>query len=425
MSGLNQFLSLLGTCLVVGVCTFCQSPPPEGLIPQSEGLSLMDNSIRFFEEHALDSTTGAFYSDLDVSGQITSPYIHLVALSRLTYALAYSSEFFPERLAKAERAGRFILEKMVLRDSLGPYFVESFHVDSGPEIPKVLGLWQQSYGLGGLAELYRQTQDQGLLDSLHALFPAYIKRFRDAERGGFCQSSLPNQGPILTDKSLQSLLYPVSAALAGLWEADTANRAQYEPIMAEHLQKLAHNCWDEQKGWVKVAFDQDWQPKSVEEVSPGHNFQLAWVLMKGAAWPFVSQQEGAAYRHLGKQIIRRTMNQPVWDGGPKQGFFEAWHPGKDSLTSDLKSWWQTCEALIALSFVKEEQADNLQALYGFFSQHFPDRARGNEYFHLTAENLPVETELKGSMGKSSYHVTEMVRYLIQHGVMQPSQVAIF
>lgn len=87
------------------------------------------------------------------------------------------------------------------------------------------------------------------------------------------------------------------------------------------------------------------------------------------------------------------------------------NPVTSEVTDNRKTWWQHCEALIALSLSDgsfEEEQKNLEAYY--FST-FPDQQNGGEFFYVDAENQPLTEELKGSIGKSAYHTIEMIRFL--------------
>ena len=96
-----------------------------------------------------------------------------------------------------------------------------------------------------------------------------------------------NTGQISGSKSLQALLYPITAYMENLWLADSLHKAKYELYLKENINLAYKNGWDDKRGWVTIKFDDSWtscKHKSVENicftVNPGHNFQFASVLLR-------------------------------------------------------------------------------------------------------------------------------------------------
>ena len=376
----------------------------------------MGNLIAFYTENGLDPRTGAYFSEIDNRGKVVSDKIYTVALSRLIYAMAYSSEFFPQNLPKARAAVDFQLNNMLGEDEFGPYFLSWFS-ETHPDVGKELDIWQQAYGLCGLVELYRQTKDASLLLKIHQLHIALVKRFQDKQSKGFVAHYTVGEGQEKDSKSLQSLMYPITAYLVNLWLADESNRSQYQPLLEEHIRMLASIGWDHSTGWVNVKFDENWQackhePDNIcNTVSPGHNFQLAALFLRASHWPFVSEKHQRAYRTLGESIVDVTLDKFIYnEQGIQGGFARAYNPLTNQSEDRRKSWWQHCEALIALSLANN-QNEKRDKLLNFFMNHFFDRQFGGEYFLLDAKNQPHINELKGSIGKSAYHTTEMIRFM--------------
>lgn len=401
---------------------FGQNKP--GKIEQATRISILKNSINFFERHAYEPKLGAYYSELDSKGKRLSDKVHLVALSRMVYALSYASSIEPAYETKAQEAANFILKHMLLEDSLGAYFASTYLPGKDEAVAnRSLGIWEQAYGLCGLSEWYRVSGDKDLLAQIHYLFDLFIQRFYDAEQGG-CYDYYIIDGPNDNrPKSFQSAIYPVSAFMANLWEADVENRPKYEAYLARHLDLAYKKLWNPRTLWVNITFDQDWNVCGISEegcccfdVMPGHNFQLAWTLLRARDWNFIAQEKRHKYDSLGQFIIQTTLKHPVW-GDPTnlaQGFYEQVNPETNTLISRKKSWWQHCEAIIALSFVKAKYSDELEQLERYFTHFFVDFELGNEFFYLDATNQVYKEEPKGSLGKSSYHTAEMVKYLLKN-----------
>lgn len=379
---------------------------------------LVENSIRFFDENAFDQDSGVYFSEVDATGKVISNKVHLVALSRLIYALEYASRFDSKYKKRALDASDFFLQNFIAKDSLGIHFIETTTNNRKPKSPENIGIWQQSYGLGGLAAICRLKKDETSLKLLHEAFEGYQAHFYDVESKGFVGSYDMDKGIQYEDKTLQSILYPMSAALFYMWEQDVENRANYEPFIKENTSLLLKHGWNPKLGWVNLKFDRKWRLCGKENnaepcfnVVPGHNFQLGWVLLKASTLPFLSPDVQLQCKKLGTVIIENTIKKPIWDGSVSNGFISEVNPVTGELLSKQKTWWQHAEAITALSFVKDTNTSEYHELLGFFKNNFVDFENGNEHFFLNEDNSPVYDEPKGSMGKSSYHVTEMVYYL--------------
>lgn len=374
--------------------------------------SSIKNSISFFDK-AFDTKRGVYFSELDFYGDTTSSKIYTVALSRLIYGLAYSSKYFPENLIRAEHSTMFQLTKMLGKDSVGLYFMPE--VGEGKNsLPESLDIWQQAYGLCGLTEVYRSNADEQLLTQIHHLNKAFVERFRDKKDGGFYGEYNLISGGISGTKTIQSLMYPITAYMANLCLADNENRHEYEEIIKEHLSVAYSKVWNDSLGWVNTKFDDKWNPiiESKEKVwvTPGHNFQFAALMLRSAEWPFISNEKQEEYKKLGKRILKKTLKKDIWiNSSITNGFYGGINPLTNEVLDKNRSWWQHCEALIALSFCPEFKED-FELIKNFYFNAFVDVKNGGEIANVDLNGKPI-IEHKGQKGKSIYHHIEMLRIL--------------
>ncbi|WP_075589893.1 AGE family epimerase/isomerase [Labilibacter marinus] len=379
--------------------------------------SSIKNSISFFDK-AFDNSRGVYLSEVDFLGDTISSKIHTVALSRLIYGLAYSSKYFPENLKRAERLAKFQMSRMLEKDSVGLYFIPE--VGEGKiSQSESLDIWQQAYGLCGLTELYRSSKDAGLLAEIHHLNEAFIERFRDTENGGFYSEYNLNSGVVSGTKTIQSLMYPITAYMANLWLADKTNRLKYEEIIKEHLSIAYSKVWNDSIGWVNTKFDDKWNPmiesKEKAWVTPGHNFQFAALMLRSAKWPFVSVENQVKYEKMGTSILKETLTKDIWiNDSITKGFYGGINPLTNKVLDKNRSWWQHCEALIALSFCPELK-EEFESIKQFYFDSFVDVKNGGEIANIDLEGKPI-IEPKGQKGKSVYHHIEMLRVLNETGM---------
>jgi len=376
--------------------------------------------LGFFDKNAYDPEIETYYSEIDNDGQVVSKKVYNVALSRLIYGLSYSSIINTSHLDQAQKAIDFQVNNLTGKDSVGNYFISYFDVQSDDSDQSTdLDIWQQAYGLCGLSEFYRNHPSDELLAIIHRFHDAFVHRFHDKIHGGFYGNYNTKTGRISGSKSLQSLVYPITAYMENLWLADSLNRNKYEPYLKENLSIAYEKAWNEELGWVNIKFDDSWNvcehqsdKKVCFNVSPGHNFQFASLLLRTKYWDFLTAKEQGKYEDLGIEILSNTLNKPIYPASNlSQGFFSEINPITNKVIDDRKTWWQHCEALIAFSLAGEKFEIKLIELEKFYFNAFTDTDKGGEYFYLDRNNVPQIDELKGNIGKSTYHTIEMIRFL--------------
>ncbi|GAA6139720.1 hypothetical protein NBRC116583_34670 [Arenicella sp. 4NH20-0111] len=375
-------------------------------------------SVDFLKKNAYSPEARVFYSDIDNKGRVSTSKVYLVSLSRTIYALSFSSKYVPENLALAKQSAEFLTENLIFEHDGLAYFLPEYDLSSGSS-PKVreLDVWQQAYGLTGLVELYRNWPDPELFRIIELMHIAFVNRFSDLKNGGFWGRYSLENGPIFSSKSFQSTVYPVTAYMNNLW-AISPNPKPLQALLSKHVQYAHDYLWDSAKNWINIRFDSDWgvcpnADGKCFSVAPGHNFQLAWLLLNTRNWTFISKENQHKYDILGRRIISATLEKEIWGESSKGGFFSEYDPSDSQRISHLKAWWQHSEAIIALSFY-DPSSQKLKDLLDFFELSFKDRVYGGEYFYLDKDNRPILTEPKSSIGKSAYHTVEMYRFLIEN-----------
>ncbi len=375
--------------------------------------------IQFFDQNAYQPNSGVYLSEIDNQGKTLSHKVYNVALSRAIYGLAYASVFDSSYLKKAETMGQFLTDHLTARDSVGNYFASFYDLQAErADSSQSFDIWQQAYGLCGLSELYRLQPDDQLLSHLQNYHEDFVARFHDKTHGGF-YGNYDSSGQVSGSKSLQSLMYPITAYMENLWKADAANRAKYEPYLKENLAIAYEKVWNKDLNWVNIKFDDVWTACAHESaenpcftVTPGHNFQFASLLLRTKDWDFLSEAEKNKYQALGLEILKTTLAKPIFPQQDlSQGFYSEVNPVNNAIVDDRKTWWQHCEALIALSLAGDRYVKEIATLEAFYFEHFPDKVNGGEFFYLDAQNVHQTDELKGSIGKSLYHTVEMMRFL--------------
>jgi len=379
----------------------------------------IEKLLNFFNENAYQENEGTYYSDVDNEGNVVSDKVYNVALSRLIYGLSYAKDVDVSYLAKAEKAADFQMEKLIIKDSLNTHFASFFDLKTNKaDSSKNLDIWQQAYGLCGLSELYRHSPSKNLLDKIHQSHDSFIKTFHDSKVGGF-YGSYADDAQVEGSKTLQALIYPITAYMENLWSIDVENRVKYEPYLRENIQIAFDKGWNKELGWVNIKFDDSWNPCQHSSpdsicfsVTPGHNFQYASIFLRTKDWNFLTNKEQLKYQEFGIDVLSTTLEKPIFpEKDLSQGFYSEVNPVSNEVTDKRKTWWQHCEALIALSLADGKFKVKAKNLENFYFNTFSDKEYGGEFFYVNEFNIPQADELKGNIGKSAYHTIEMIKFL--------------
>lgn len=410
--------TLIQITIILGLFVSCKEDNKANINPETHENEI-ENLLNFFNEHAYQLASGTYYSEINNKGEVVSDKVFNVALSRLIYGLSYANKVDVSYLEKAQKAADFQMEKLIIKDSLSTHFASFYDLKTNkPDSSLSLDIWQQAYGLCGLSELYRNIPNNDLLSQIHQLHESFIKRFYDNKKGGFYGNS-ENDEKVKGSKTLQALIYPITAYMESLWLVDRANRHKYEPYLKENIRIAFEKGWNKDLGWVNIKFDDYWNPcqhissdSTCFDVSPGHNFQFASVFLRAKNWDFLTKKEKLQYHKFGIEVLKTTLNKPIF---PKkdlsQGFYSKVNPVTNMVIDKRKTWWQHCEALIALSLADDKFKIKTKKLENFYFNTFPDKENGGEFFFVDEHNTPQTDELKGSIGKSAYHTIEMIRFL--------------
>ena len=379
----------------------------------------IEELLNFFNEIAYQEDEGTYFSDVDNEGNVVSDKVYNVALSRLIYGLSYAKDVDASYLAKAKKAADFQIEKLIIKDSLNTHFASFFDLKTNKaDSSRNLDIWQQAYGLCGLSELYRHSPSKNLLDKIHQSHDSFIETFHDSKNGGF-YGNYADDAQVEGSKTLQALIYPITAYMENLWLIDVENRVKYEPYLKENIQIAFDKGWNKELGWVNIKFDDSWNPCQHSSpdsicfsVTPGHNFQYASIFLRARDWNFLTKKEQLKYQEFGIDVLNTTLEKPIFpEKDLSQGFYSEVNPVSNEVKDKRKTWWQHCEALIALSLADGKFKVKAKNLENFYFNTFSDKEYGGEFFYVNEFNIPQTDELKGNIGKSAYHTIEMIKFL--------------
>ena len=160
--------------------------------------------------------------------------------------------------------------------------------DSGESLDETAALYDQAFALMAMATL--QRADPGHTDlegEAGRLLKALQGRRHPA--GGFCETP-----PHVFQANAH--MHLLEAALAGM---DAGGGPEWRALAGEIVELALTRFIDAQGGFLREFFDADWAPAAGEDgrlVEPGHQFEWAWLMARGARLADEPRAQAAAER---------------------------------------------------------------------------------------------------------------------------------
>lgn len=390
-----------------------EEPPPVRVGDVDRWKKLIRHSVDFFEQHAYHEPSGSYFSEIGPDGAVLSDVRHIVATSRMLYALAHASRIDSKYLPRARRLKAFLSRTMVARDVQGtPYFrvavnaagktvVKQWDETKRKDVwietaPDELAVHEQAYGLCGLVALYDVEPSAAALREIQVLYSAFRDHFKDRDGTGFFDTYvLPRPGRLGVPghtKSFNSTVYVATAFLFELHDAlgrvvaredaDAPHRELAREVhatavadLSEIMDAVADKMVDRDgTGFIIELFDTDWNPawrgwQWVKEGEVpeslgvvGHNFQAAWLLLRASRMPSVKDERAKRFADRAVSILRGMLLKPERGEGKLRGspvdfahggFLDVFRREAGSpIYHTNKAWWQQAEGILALSLAE-------------------------------------------------------------------------
>lgn len=373
---------------------------------------LLENLIPFWEERALDTSSGGYHLNHDRRGVDGGPARkRAVAQFRTLWffsALA-RCQYGTDRHREIAEHGYAFARRALFDDEMGGVFWEVAGDGSRP-IDAGKHLYGQAQAVYGLCEYVLLTGCREARDRVREVV-YQIERAHDDVHGGYheafdrCWRPLPPGcrtvlGSSAGRKLLNTHLHLLEAFLA-FDEIDPGKRSKAR--ISEVLDLLIAKAVRADPISCRRAFAPDWTPTNDREnsyVSYGHDVEFAWIALQ-------------AVRRLGRSSVEVA---PVLAGlvdnalrfgydQKRGGLYEAGPPGKPADRKD-KLWWVQAEALVALLEVHQHNLP--RSLDGSFAgtlewilKRQADWRHGE--WHQRIRPFLGATGLKSGPWKSPYH----------------------
>ncbi len=369
---------------------------------------LLNDTVPFWLEHAIDREYGGYFNALDRDGAILQTDKAVWIQARFAWLLStlYSTvEPRPEWLELARHGIDFLNAHCF--DSDGRMFF--WVTRDGKPLRKRRYLYSECFAVMALSAYGVASQDPHSIQQASELFRLILH-----------YHSTPGLLPPKTmaeTRRMKSLTMP--AILLGT--AQELCKAVDDPIAVQAIDgalaeierdflKPEYRCTLETVGAQGELID----TFEGRMVCPGHGIETAWFILEEAR----RRQRHERLMWLGATILDWAMERG-WDEEHGGLFYyrdarglpstEYWH--------DMKFWWPHNEAIIATLLAWQLTGDPRyarwhQTVHDWAYAHFPDPVHGEWYGYLHRDGS-LSTRLKGNMWKGPFHLPRMQWYCWQ------------
>ena len=369
---------------------------------------LTGNILPFWMTHTVDKVNGGFYgaltNNLEIHNEVPRSAI-LCARILWTYAAAYRRMRAEEYLSMANWAYDYLRNVFLDPEYGGLYWTVDY---TGNPVFDRKHHYAQAFGIYGLSEYYRATQEPQSLALAQELFRLLEKHAYEPIYGGYIEGSSRKWEKLedmrLSDrdlncrKSMNTLLHILEAYtnLLRVWD-DVHLKAQHKTLIETFLQHVI----DLSTGHFKLFFDDAWH-SLLDNMSFGHDIEGSWLLVEAA-----EMQNDPKLLERVKEAAVQIATAVYKDGIEADGSIP-YEANSEGLVDSQKSWWVQAEAMVGFysAFQLSGQERFAQAAYRsweYIQSRMIDRTYGDWIKILHRDGTPDPASFKTGPWECPYH----------------------
>jgi mannobiose 2-epimerase len=369
---------------------------------------LTGNILPFWMAHTVDKVNGGFYgaltNDLEIHNEVPRSAI-LCARILWTYAAAYRRMGAEEYLSMAKWAYDYLTRVFWDQEYGGLYWTVDY---KGNPVFDRKHHYAQAFGIYGLSEYYRATQEPRNLALAQELFRLLEKHAYEPTYGGYIEGSSRKWEKLedmrLSDrdlncrKSMNTLLHILEAYtnLLRVWD-DVHLKAQHKALIETFLQHVI----DPSTGHFKLFFDDPWN-SLLDNMSFGHDIEGSWLLVEA-----VEMQNDPQLLERVKEASVKIAAAVYKDGIEEDGSIP-YEANSEGLVDPEKSWWVQAEAMVGFynAYQLSGQEHFAQAAYRcweYIQNRMVDRTYGDWLKKLHRDGTPNPGAFKTGPWECPYH----------------------
>jgi cellobiose epimerase len=372
--------------------------------------------LLYWMQFTLDETNGGYYGSInnDNIAQIKAPK-GIVLNSRILWSFSAAYLYFNNTDYKtlAHRAYQYIIQYFVDKENGGVYW-------SVDNIGKKLDTKKQIYGLAfciyGLSEYYKINKDVEVLELCKKLYLCIEKYSFDKNFNGYIEALTHNWQPIndlrlsakdANEKKTMNTHLHIIEAYANLYTAlPIANLKQ---SIRNLLQLFITHFVNAKTGHLILFFSEEWETENTL-ISYGHDIEAAWLLLN-CAEIIEDTILIKKYKELALQITNAALEGFDNNGG-------MWYELENDILIKEKHWWPQAEAMIGLVNAYQlsndkKYLDLLFSNWNFIKTNIKDKKKGEWFWGVDENNIPMPNQDKAGFWKCPYHNTRACLELLK------------
>jgi len=375
------------------------------------------NILSFWRKETLDKENGGFIGEManDLTVQ-PSAAKGGVLNARILWTFSTAAQFTGKKKDRkiARRAYTYLTDHFTDHEYGGTYWTVSA---DGKPLETRKQIYAQAFSIYGLTEYARLTDKHEPLELAMELFNLIENHGFDPVNNGYLEAfnrkwQLHEDQRLsaidMNEKKSMNTHLHVIEAYANLYDY-TKN-----PIVKERVENLleifSSHIINSETNHFNLFFDEKWNLKS-DKVSFGHDIEGSWLLLE-AAHAIHSEKWIKRMKTHAVEMAEASLQGIDADGGLKYEFFPGIHEDGE------KEWWTLAEAVIGFYNAWEISGNKpfLQksiGMWDYLKKYFIDERKGEWYYRIDKNHLPVGSYPKVSLWKCPYHNSRMCMEMIR------------
>ncbi|MFA4869696.1 MAG: AGE family epimerase/isomerase [Pedobacter sp.] len=355
-----------------------------------------------------DQVNGGFIGKIDVFEQLDLEAPKGAVLNaRILWAFsaAFIHTHNPVYKEMADRAYRYIINHFIDGKFGGVYWTVT---SEGKPLETKKQIYALSFTIYGLAEYYKITQDEDVLEAGVKLFNAIETHSFDKDRGGYFEAFNRDWSPMedlrlsrkdVNEKKTMNTHLHILEAYTNLYKVNKDEQVHVK--IKGLLDSFYKHIINPETMHLNLFMNEEWQV-SGSGISYGHDIEASWLLLEAAQLlgeqPLINQ-----FKELAIRLTEAAVQGLEKDGSLIYEYF----PESGKFNKE-RHWWVQAEALVGFLNAweltgKQEYFNYFSSCWRFINQYIIDKEEGEWFWGVDEDLLIMKGEDKAGLWKCPYH----------------------